>query len=708
MKIGKNILKRFTDLPEATQDLRYLLDDVGVEVKRTETSDVGDVFTVELLANRGDHYCYAGIARELNGRTNAGVRLPQSTLLSLGTSPVPLSIQSDKCSLYSITELVRTADGDLDAQAKAVLTAAGLNSVTPPVDATNVANAELGQPTHAFDADTIVGSITVRESIAGETAWLLFTEEPTELPEGTLIIADDAKVLAVAGVIGCEESKSTASTTRIYLESAAFDPIAVRKGARSLSVHTDSSARFERGSDASLVLTGAGRVAQLMASAGWDVRGTTGQVGDWSDERRTIALDIPHAAAFLEYPLTPDTVRDRLGRYAFAVSPNYPEWAAEDGWIAPQSTQERSSDRNRNTLLVRVPPHRVWDVEFAADLYEDLAKSIGYNEMPEHLPPIDLGGVPTERQQNMERVEEVLLAGGFFEVFTDGFHGRELAEKAGVEEGHPLAAHVETENAMDRGYSLLKNNGLYQAVEAIGVNLRMRTDQVKAYEWTRTFHPTTDGGCDERHILWAICSGNASTPSWDGKGRPADAFFMKGLVANMAETLRLPLTIEHASEDEPLASLLHPHRQASIRLNGRVVGCLGEVHPTVLRGHKIKRARPVYMELCTDALAVSGARPTYVEPSANHPILRSLAFLLPTGVYADELAEHLRTTSPTWLDSVDIVDEFVLDRGRAVTFALSYSSDEGARSADEVNAVTEGLIGTVAAKYGDRGVELRA
>jgi phenylalanyl-tRNA synthetase beta chain len=708
MKLGKTILGRFTDLPESTQDLRHLLDDVGVEVKRTEASDVGDVFTVELLANRGDHYCYAGVARELNGRSGAGVRLPESDVLSIGTSPVPLSIQTEKCSLYTITELVKTTDGDLDVAAKAVLTAAGLQSVTPPVDATNVANAELGQPSHAFDADTIVGVITVRESTAGETAWLLFTEGPTELPEGTLIIADDAKVLAVAGVIGCEESKTTKSTTRIFLESAAFDPVAVRKGARSLSIHTDSSARFERGSDASAVLTGAGRVVHLLASAGWEVRGTTGHVGDWADERRTIALEIPYAAAFLEYPLTTDVVRERLIRYGFAVSPNYPEWAEEDGWAAPESTQERSSDRNRGTLLVRVPPHRVWDVEFAADLYEDLAKSIGYNEMPEHLPPIDLGAVPSERQRNIERVEEVLIAGGFFEVFTDGFHGRDLAEKAGVTEGHPLAAHVETDNALDRGYSLLKNNALYQAVEAIGTNLRMRTDEVKAYEWTRTFHPTSTGGCDERHILWAICSGNASTPSWDGKGRPADAFFMKALVANMAETLRLPLTIEHASEDEPLGSLLHPHRQASIRLNGKVVGCLGEVHPTVLRGHKIKRARPVYLEISADALAVSGPRPTYVEPSAHHPILRSLAFLLPTGVYANDLAEHLRTASPTWLTSVDIVDEFVLDRGRAVTFALAYSSNEGSRSADEVNAVTEGLIGTVVAKYGDRGVELRA
>src|SRR5690606_2459410 len=140
---------------------------------------------------------------------------------------------------------------------------------------------------------------------------------------------------------------------------------------------------------------------------------------------------------------------------------------------------------------------------------------------PERLPSIDMGAVPSLAASNRDRVEEVLLAAGFYEVFTDGFHSRELPERAGVGPDHPLAAHVETDNALDRGYSLLKNNALYQAVEAVAVNINMRTTEIKLYEWTRTFHPAADGVCVERPLLWGLCSGSASSPSWAGAGRPA-------------------------------------------------------------------------------------------------------------------------------------------------------------------------------------------
>ena len=253
----------------------------------------------------------------------------------------------------------------------APLEAADIHSVSAPVDATNLANLEFGQPTHCFDADTIVGPIRIRQARPGEQAWPLFAEEKVEVPAGAIVIADDEKVLAIAGVIGCEESKATESTTRILLESAAFDPVAVRKASRALNIHTDSSARFERGSDASQVLVGAARVVGLLEGHGWTRVGETGMVGDWTDERRTIEIDTAAAANFLGIDLSDDESAERLRRYGFEVT-------VSDGHLS-----------------VIVPPHRVWDVEFPADLYEELAKSIGYNDTPSTLPPVDMGALPT-------------------------------------------------------------------------------------------------------------------------------------------------------------------------------------------------------------------------------------------------------------------------------------------------------------------------
>jgi len=231
VKIAHDVLRRFVEVPSDPKVLRALFDDLGLEVKRVEPdgSGLGTVFTLELLANRGDHYCYHGIAREIAGRTGARVALPMVDRLEVGPSPVPLRIDTPRCLLYTATLFEHDGKAQpLAGERLLPLLAAGLHSVSAPVDATNLANLELGQPTHAFDADTIVGGIVVRDSVAGEKAWPLFAPGPVEIPAGTLVIADDQKILAIAGVIGCEESKTTDATRRLLLESACFDPVAVR------------------------------------------------------------------------------------------------------------------------------------------------------------------------------------------------------------------------------------------------------------------------------------------------------------------------------------------------------------------------------------------------------------------------------------------------------------------------------------------------
>jgi phenylalanyl-tRNA synthetase beta chain len=690
MKINASVLSRFVGLPSDARDLRDLLDDIGLEVKRHDAST--GKMTLELLANRGDHHCYLGLAREISGRTGDATCAPPRTDLEVGASPHPLNISTDLCSMYSATLIERAStETPLTPEELAPLDAAEIHSVNPPVDATNLANLEFGQPTHCFDADTINGPIAIRLSIAGETAWPLFAEERVEVPEGSIVIADDEKILAIAGVIGCEESKATETTTRILLESAAFDPVAVRKASRALSIHTDSSARFERGSDPSQVLVGAGRVVQLLEGHGWKRKGATGVVGQWKDEERTIGLKTSAAAAFLDHPLDDNEITDRLSRYGFFVGGSNGE------------------------LSVRVPPHRVWDVEFAADLYEELAKSIGYNVTATNLPPVDMGALPSHLDAVKMNVEEVLLGAGFYEVFTNGFHGTALREKLGVDEQHPLWDHVETTNALDRGYGLVKNNCLAQAVEAVAGNVRMGTRPIQMYEWTRTFHPNAtapNGVCTETHRLWAIADGSVETDRWAGKPRQSTAWRMKGMVEEIGTALGLDLRISPSESIHPLSDCIHPGRQAQVTLNGAVVGILGEVHPRIAKAFKLKRARPVYMELERDALLTQPTQIRYTERSVHQPIMRSLAFSLPTKVTAGEVSDFLLERGPQWLETVDIVDLFDHEEDgrpmRAITFALRYGNAQGDRSADAVNQASEALIEAIQEAFGPRGVSLRA
>ena len=690
MKISTSVLRRFVEVPDDGRDLRNLLDDIGVEVKRHDI-DAG-LFTLELLANRGDHHCYVGLAREISGRTGTGTCGPEYATLTTGDSPHPLVLETDLCTQYSITLLERKGPGtDLSADEQAPLNAAEIHSVSPAVDATNLANLEYGQPTHCFDADTIVGPITIRLSRDGERAWPLFAEERVDVPVGSIVIADDEKILAIAGVIGCEESKATENTTRILLESAAFDPIAVRKASRALHIHTDSSARFERGSDVSQVLIGAGRVVHLLQAHGWSCSRISGVVGSWTDEERTISLSADAAAAFLDHSLDTAEISDRLGRYGFKVA---------------------ESDSG---LSVVVPPHRVWDVEFAADLYEELAKSIGYNNTATNLPPVDMGALPSAGDTAKTKVEEVLIGAGFYEVFTNGFHGTGLREKLGISEDHTLWNHVQTTNALDRGYGLVKNNALAQAVEALAGNVRAGTGPIQMYEWTRTFHPdatATNKVCTERHLLWAIADGNIEPNRWDDTPRNASAWLFKGIVEEIGTTLSIPLSVGPADETHPLSDCLHPGRQASVKLHGKTVGVLGEVHPGVAKAFKLKRSRPVYLEIDRTALEAEPVVKRYAERSMHQPIMRSLAFSLPPRVTAGEVVSLMMTEGPGWLEQVDIVDLFAHDENgtpmRAVTFSLRYGNEDGDRSADSVNQASEALIAAVESNLGPKGVKLRA
>ncbi|MCB9665510.1 MAG: phenylalanine--tRNA ligase subunit beta [Alphaproteobacteria bacterium] len=686
MRTSLDVLRRFVDLPADPAAARVLLDEVGLEVKRIDPDRPGVPVTLELLANRGDHHGHVGLAREVAGRTGGDVREPRCLDLVVGEGTHPVQVQTPLCPVYALTELRRTAEVGLDAEARALLEACGLKPVHPVVDATNVANLELGQPTHAFDADTLVGPVTVRLSRAGERAWPLFAPEPVDVPEGTVVIADDEKILALAGVIGCEESKTTAATTRILLEAAAFDPVAVRKASRALDVHTDSSARFERGADFTLPLRGAGRVAALL-SAGWAVHGTTSLHASWADPARLVPFEPAACRAFLAVDEDDASLWARLGRYGFV----------------------------REGAGVRVPAHRLWDVEHPADLYEEIAKSIGYDATPTTLPAIDMGAVPSHAEQVWDTAAEVLVGAGFYEVVTDGFHGRQLVEQLGFGEGHPLHAHVETANALDRAYSLLKNETLGQALEGVALNVRMKHDEIKAFERTRTFHPdpgAPNGVCTERTVLWAIAAGHERPRTWAGAAREIDAHLLAGLVDELALALRVPFAVSTAPGTHPLQSALHPGRQALVRQGDRVVGIVGEVHPAVVARFRLKRVRPVYLEIDGDALLAEPVRAVFAEPPRVPPVERDLAFTLPRGVEAAALCAALEAGAPDWLRRVAVTDLYahVQDGApvRTLTVTLTWANDEGDRTAEALNAATEQAAQAALAALGPRGVTLRA
>jgi phenylalanyl-tRNA synthetase beta chain len=689
MKISANVLKRFcAGVPAEPKALRRLLDDLGVEVKRLDLQGNDAWLTLELLANRGDHHCYAGVAREVAARTKTPLLLPKAPALPIGAPALPLRIESDKCLLYTATPL-RVTGGlrkSLGKAADELLGAAGLLTGNAAIDVTNLVNLELGQPSHAFDRARITGGITIRLSRAGEKAWLLFTPEPRELPAGTLVIADDVKVLAIAGVIGCEDSKIQDDTKEIILESAAFEPVTVRLGGRSLQTFTDASARFERGSDPTLAAVAAGRIVYLLAEAGVaEVTGPLAQVGDWKDPERVLPLRKAELSAFLGRDFPASEIVERLSAYGF---------------------------EQRGELAFKVPPHRLWDVESEEDLFEEIARSVGFNELPEALPPVALGARPSRAEVLLRVAEDVLVSAGFYEVYTDGFYSRAIPERLGQREGSPLFAHVETVNSLDNSFSLLKNNCLAQALQAVADNLNVKAQDVRLYEWTRTFHPdpkAANGVCRERDVLYGVCSGRERPEAWEAGARAADLFFLKGVLEELKKSLDLPLELGDPDAGYALTPLLHPHRCLSLRLNGQSVGIVGEVAPQILQSFGIKFAKACYFELSRDALLAEPAgSPAFEMPPAVPDIDRMLNFAVPLGTSVREILPLLQAAAPVWLSRVSVADVFAGSdtAKRAVAFKLFFNASE-ARTHEQLNEACAAMVRSVVDALGNRGVEQR-
>ena len=704
MNISTFVLQKYISLPQNLRDFRLLLDDLGLEVKKQEQreypaetpsyTDTDTVFNLELLANRGDHHCYTGIAREISGRTGQSICRPECTDIEIGEGP-KISIESDLCFRYALIEM--RLEGEIKSFSQDVcapLTAAGIHSLTAPIDATNICNIEIGQPTHTFDADTIVGTVTVRMSEIGEKAWPLFFEKPIEINKPVLVIADDEKILAIAGVIGCEESKTTETTTRIYVESATFDPVSTRKAGRILGVHTDSLARFERGADPEMPLKGIGRVVHLLEThTNWKRTSPCSYAAPWTTPLSVLELPITATRKFLDIDISTEEMCQRLERYGFSCK--------------KQEGRSVGSDEE-GYIDVVVPSHRIWDVDRVADIQEELAKSIGYNNTPISLPTIVKGTLPSREYQIKEEIEEVLIGQGFYEVITDGFYSRTQRDKCNIDEKHPLFEHVETMNALARGYSLLKNNCLIHALDALQRNMNQHIYDLKIYEWTRTFHLNEDAEnevCDERKVLWGLVNGKEKESRWLGKNvRDCDIYTLKGILEEICTQQGLDISLRSDIKDAAVSSLLHPYRQACIVHNNTVVGILGEIHPQVLANHKIKKHRPCYFEIDEMVLYQGDAKQSYTLPSVHMDLERTITFALPTQVKSSQIAAILEAKQA----KVWVVDRFDFSEQeqdfRAITYRLAFANEDGTRSADSVNNILQECIDHVLNQFGDQGV----
>ena len=685
MLISHNWLKDYTDTELTPQELREKLTMVGLAIDAVEEHDSDAVIDVEVPSNRPDCLSHIGIAREVTVIERKQLRQPGiKRFQTEGRASELTSVEikdPDLCPRYAARLVRGVKIGPSPEWLVKRLETIGQRSINNVADITNYVLHEMGQPLHAFDFHKLGGKrIVVRRASPGEKLKTLDGVE-RELTSEMLVIADAERAVAMAGIMGGEESEISSATTDVLIESAYFDPNSVRRTARSLGMDTEASRRFERGADREGVLRAQERCVQLICELAGGIA-----TEDW--------IDI--------YPgsLAPRTVRLRPQRVPELTSVSVE--AAEIIRILTGLGFELLSQAAE--LDFKVPSWRI-DVEQEEDLVEEVARHTGFDKIKFELPPSSASGEyqPTEMKQRLLR--RALNAFGFDEAINFSFIEHQtqfvpiFALAGDAESDQPLLKNPIIEEAAYMRATLLP--GLLNSLRH---NLNHGLRDVRLFELGRVFAPTLPGELPgEGLALGAVATGGAVEANKAQAEREFDFFDLKGALETAVDWMTLsPLSFAQTSLRH-----LRAGQAALIKLSdGTEIGTIGRLAETVAAGYKFRN--PIYvMELDLEALLNGPARVVQYSTLPRYPsVVRDISLLLNRSVALDEIVNVVKAKQVDDFRDVKLVGTFeggnIPPTKRSVTLRLEYRSDERTLRDEEVEErharLTSALLETFAAQ----------
>ncbi|QWT18347.1 phenylalanine--tRNA ligase subunit beta [Bacillus sp. NP157] len=545
---------------------------------------------------------------------------------------------------------------------------AGLRPISPVVDVTNYVMMELGQPLHAFDNDQLSGSIVVRHAGQGEVLKLLDGSE-AKLDPSFVVIADEGKGLAVAGVMGGFDSRVTDATRNVFLEAAHFAPAAIMGRARKLGMHTDASHRFERGVDPALPARALERATGLLIQIAGGQAGPVTVAERLDDLRDHAPVLLRHAR--LRRVLGIDVAAAEVTRIFTALGMGVEEVA--DGWRV-------------------TPPSSRFDIEREEDLIEEVARIHGYERIPTTTPAgkIALEPVAEARLPEMA-LRDQIAARGYFEAVTLSFVNADLLKTWQLDHAWvPLA------NPLSADLAVMRTSLLPGLVDALRHNRARQQERVRLFEVARSFH-ATGGAPDEIGRVALVASGNARAEQWGDASRAVDFFDLKGdldaLVAHTGEPQRWSV------DAQDLPAWLHPGRGARVLRDGQPAGFLGALHPALAKALDLGPDVHV-MELALE-LILARRMPSATRVARFPAVRRDIAMDLPEDVAWASVEGAVRAALGEVLKEVRLFDRYVgkgVDEGRkslAMGLILQDASrtltddDADARVAEAVKALEQ-------------------
>ena len=633
------------------------------------------VLEIEITPNRPDCLSVLGVARELAALTGVLLRPPRTALRESGPRARELAKVEvkapDLCRRYTVRVIDGLRVAASPAWMRSRLRAAGLRPISNVVDITNYVLWELGHPLHAFDAATVTdATIVVRRAHAGERFVTL--DGQTRMLDGSmLVIADPARAIGLAGVMGGQNTEVSDGTTRVLLESAYFDPACTRRTSRTLGLKTDAAYRFERGADIEGLVDAGARAAQLMAElAGGTV--ARGMIDVYPRKRRPVRVRLRMARIERLLGIAPPPAHARRILSALGLG-------------------VRAQGRD---LQVDVPSFRR-DLTMEDDLVEEVIRVWGYDRLPTTFSRGDVVLARDSETGRQERlVRAVLVGAGLTECVTYAFSDPARAGELGA------SAPLKLLNPLSQDASALRAHPLEGLLGVIARNLRMQQRGVRVFEIGRTYEPSMTGDTSTAEPRWATIAlaGARTDDAWHTSAATVDVYDAKGL----AELLVAAFGLRATTRPGGRLSGFEPDSHATLEVGGAVVGEFGEVAAAVRAAFGI--AIPVFAA----ALSLDGGVP--LAPHAiryqalpRYPsIERDMAFVLTNpATTAAEVADAIREHAGPLLRDIAVFDVFRLpEGGRSVAYRLTFQADDRTLTDEEINTVHARVAEAVTRRFG--------
>ncbi|MCH7311983.1 phenylalanine--tRNA ligase subunit beta [Acinetobacter sp. ANC 4805] len=654
------------DLEDKIDGLLELPVDAPVGMNIREYLKLDDnVIDISITPNRGDCFSIRGIAREIAVINQLQANEPKIQPISATITDekaVTITTEGTPRYLGRIIKNVNVKAATPEWMVQA-LARSSLRTHSILVDITNYVLLELGQPMHAFDLAKIEGSIQVRQAQPQEKLTLLNDQE-VELQDDMMVIADDQKALAIAGIMGGLDSSVTDDTQDIFLESAFFAPLAIAGRARRFGLHTDSSQRYERGVDFELPMIAMHRASELIqAFAGGEFGPiTVAEQEALLPKREAIALQQVQVDQLLGYEVAGDFIADALTRLGCVV-----ETKAQGEWSV-------------------VPPSHRYDMAIYQDLIEEVARIHGYDNIQISLPKIDVQLEKYQDRFEIAQLRQTVATLGYQEAISFSFADAKLEKQL-----NPNVQPLMLANPISSDLAAMRSTLLSSLIPCVQYNLNRQQQRVRFFELGLRFdYQNAQSIHDLQQIptLALIAVGSRTPESWHVKPQAMDFFDFKGEIEEILAAGRV--NVEFVRTER---AWLHPGQSAEILVNGQSIGYLGRLHPSL--ENELDLGTTWVAELDQQAVLQSYVS-NFTELSRFPSVRRDIALLISDKIEVRDIQRLIEQTGGELLDSTWLFDVYTgqgVEQGkRSLAFALLWQHPTRTLEDAEIKSGMDNII----------------